>query len=628
VHDNLSNLIPGTVIGTVIAAIVLACGSALAAEFRPALPAPPASAKAVAKSCLDAITRGRSGLQAAVGISEANRDFSNTPETIENSLAECREAADPLSMLAFVSTAKTMRKAALACGEQVRVFEEETWSRPDLYLALRQYADLKEPLAGEPKRLVDHQLRQFKRHGAALPAKERGRLSKVKEEIRLLEAFFLKNAASTETARDSAVSLSRLLRSREEAARLLGYPSHAHFEYESRMLGNPLAVEWFLDRLASGIRPAGDRQLQTMEGLKALAEPADKKRALHPEERSAYRKKLQDYVLGDAASDIKDGLPLRAFLDGMAELSRSLYGLRLKDAGQAPAWHPDARVLAVLAEQGETLGYLYLDLYARPGKTEETAAFSLLRPRQTSDGLRQPGIAALVASLPRPPKGKQALLPLDQARPMLRAFGKALYLISSRNRYASFSSAEAPWDFAEVPGMVFERWAWSPSGLPTLLPRLANGIPLPRELAQLLPQALAATSALDTLEATARAEFGRRSHTTQVLDLCGELGRISLEIGLLTPPRACGPADLAFLVTDAGRGFGPLWAGVAAEDLFSGFGPKDQPDPIMARRFREVVLDSGATKDPAALVAEFLERPLREQPFIDAVGAGPWKKVQ
>jgi Zn-dependent oligopeptidase len=585
----------------------------------------PSSARQVAKECGDAISRARSGLETVITISDTNRDFTNTPEAIENALAESREKTDSLSFLRFVSTSTAVREAARACGDMARRFEAETYGRPDLLAAAREYSTLKEPLAGEPKRLVESQLRDFKRNGADLPGKERKRLALVQQAIADHEASFLRNIAAADAAeriKDNFRVLDRLLELRAEAAEHLGHRSHAHFETEGLMLGNPLAVEWFLDRLTSGLKEPALRQLKLQEDLNAAKGPDGT--WFEP---SAWQ--------GAPQGPLQE-LPSRTLLDGMLALANRLYGARFREISPGKArWYPDARLYEfslapdILPESGATLGFLYADLYERPGKTLETAAFSLARPRQSADASRRPAVAALVANLPRAQPGTQTLLPMEQAGALLRAFGKALHLVLSLNRYARFSAAQTPWDFAEVPGLVFERWAWSPVGLPLIHGSPNQGPPGQPDLSLRLAEFRAATSGIPLLREAALAELDRRLHTAKVADPCAEHGRLLKKTGLVgAGPGTCGPADFGFLVEEGGRRFKGLWARAVAEDLFARFGPLDLPDPVLARQFREIVLDPGATADPAALVQAFLGRPATERPFLESVGAKPGKNVQ
>jgi oligopeptidase A len=54
-------------------------------------------------------------------------------------------------------------------------------------------------------------------------------------------------------------------------------------------------------------------------------------------------------------------------LKGLFNVIHTLFGVHL-EACDAIAWHPDARIYRVLDDQGQELGRLGMDLYARPGK--------------------------------------------------------------------------------------------------------------------------------------------------------------------------------------------------------------------------------------------------------------------
>ena len=58
-----------------------------------------------------------------------------------------------------------------------------------------------------------------------------------------------------------------------------------------------------------------------------------------------------------------------------------------------------------------------------------------------------------------------------------------------------------------------------------------------------------------------------------------------------------------------------LWSLVIAKDLFSAFDPDDLQAPGPARRFRDVVLAAGGSRDATDLVESFLGRPVRTEAF-------------
>ncbi|MBI4676773.1 MAG: hypothetical protein HY748_04255 [Elusimicrobia bacterium] len=654
-----------------------------------------APAKRLVKECRNAISRSESALAAVLSVSEGSPDFTNTPEAVENTLADCREATAALSFLRFVSTTSAVRDAALACDRALRQFEERTFSRADLHAAVLRYTDLKAPLAGEPELLVETQLKDFKAGGAALRPGDRESLTRLRTQIADLETSFMENIAAADAADHLDVStdelaglpaefleglpaeqgrrrvgvsldqyspvmtlarapstrrflatlresrakenlpvLDRLLTLRREEAGLLGYPSFSHLMLEGRMLGNPLAVEWFLDRLASGLEPLARRQLESMADLKAADERASsgRDRVIQAWDRLYYERRLRESCCGLDEERLREFLPVRAFVEGALSLAGRLYALRLREVSPAGAWHPAARLYEVSdapdqnGRPGAVLGFLYTDLHRRPGKQPGISARSLVRPRRLAEGLRRPAVAALLADLP-PDPGRRGFLSFDQADALLREFGKAIHLIVSRTRYARFASAETSWDFSEVPGLVFERWAWSESGLPLVSKHYRDGAPIPADLGRRLADSRRATAALDTLRQAAAAELDRRLHTAKVPDIGKEHARLSAEIGLIPAmPGAFPVASLAPLAEEGGRHFAHLWAWAVAEDLFASFDAGAGPDPSLARQFREAVLEPGATIPPADLVRRFLDRPASENALFEFLGAKAAKK--
>ncbi|MBI5625246.1 MAG: hypothetical protein HY924_15825 [Elusimicrobia bacterium] len=652
----------------------------------------PSSAPLVADACANALSRARSALTGVITISDTNRDFTNTPDALETALADLSEATDRLIFLQHVSTSTKVQDKARACESQVRKFAVATFSRPDLLAGLRGYARLSERLAGEPKALVPALLAEFDRHGAGLGPEQRERLSLVRDAISELEARFLKNIETANQleslsfapdqlaglpqavldelplenglvrvnpagpvfdllmshctvtanrrflagleegrAKDNIPLLTRLLGLRQEHAELLGRASHLRLATETFSLNTPSAIEWSMSRLHSGLKGPAKTALAELAKMKTEHQAPKLERGIQAWDARYYSRLLKEAASTPELDQLENNVPLRPFLDGMPALALKLYGARLSEVREHAAWHPEVRLYAVFMEpyQESPVGYIYTDLYARPEKPEGTFASSLARPRRLADSSRRPGVAALVADLGRTPRQDQAFITMDQASSLLRAFGKALYLVSSQNRFAMFSASEAPKDFIDVPGLLFERWAWSAMGMSLVYPRLPDASALPPEASARIQARRRVLASLEALRELGLAELDRRLHSSKVANPCAEHRDIAASVSLVPAfPEACAPAGFSFIATEPGTRFSKLWARVVAEDLFQRFGPGDRPDPILARRFRKAVLDPGTTQDPALLVRAFLERKPMERPFIKASSALPLKKVQ
>ena len=179
---------------------------------------------------------------------------------------------------------------------------------------------------------------------------------------------------------------------RDEAARLLGYPSHAAFRIEDKMAKTPETVNKFLGDLRTRLTDGGKREVEALMKLKNEIDPKSDGRYYLWDHRFYDRLMLErDYSLDQQL--IAEYFPLQTTIDGMLKIFEELFGMEFVEvigedrAAIAPTgqgddivWHEDVQVFSVWNDEGEGsgfIGYLYLDLFPRDGKYGHAANFNL-----------------------------------------------------------------------------------------------------------------------------------------------------------------------------------------------------------------------------------------------------------
>ena len=132
-------------------------------------------------------------------------------------------------------------------------------------------------------------------------------------------------------------------------------------------------------------------------------------------------------------------------------------------------WHPDVDVYRVSEEtSGETRGYIFCDLYARPEKDAAAPAWvakiqsrSRLFPDQihdpSSSDLRLPAIS-LCANAPAHLAATRRL-PLERVADVFHELGHALHYVLSEAEDAACGYEQFEWDAVEIPSYFMEHWA-------------------------------------------------------------------------------------------------------------------------------------------------------------------------
>lgn len=80
-------------------------------------------------------------------------------------------------------------------------------------------------------------------------------------------------------------------------------------------------------------------------------------------------------------------LTLGTVFMGLSRLFQHLYGISLRpaDATSGEVWHPDVHKLEVVDEEKGIIGWIYADLFARPGKASGAAHYTVRCSRRTDD---------------------------------------------------------------------------------------------------------------------------------------------------------------------------------------------------------------------------------------------------
>ena len=292
-------------------------------------------------------------LAALAALPDRDRTFANTVEALEQAVAEYQDVSGRLSILKEVHPEASVREAAEEVEEQAGRYLVAVASRRDLYQAVKAWqarAGRAEHLDAEQGRLLELTLRDFRRNGLALKEAERQRLVDIRsrltelstefernldenqdaievsqEELAGLPADYVERLKRTDRGRyivttkypdytpfmenaksgEARLRLYRAFRNREaahnlpilteaiglrdEAARLLGYGSHADFVTEALMAGSAARVKGFLEDLREKLKPLRDAELPAAHRAEATGDgrpkgdPGGLRRPLLPE---------------------------------------------------------------------------------------------------------------------------------------------------------------------------------------------------------------------------------------------------------------------------------------------------------------------------------------------------------
>ena len=220
---------------------------------------------------------------------------------------------------------------------------------------------------------------------------------------------------------------------RDEAARLLGYSSHAKFRIEDKMMKTPEAVDKFLGGLREKLSPVGVKELDVLKDVKKQqqTEHGETYEGQFYVWDSRYYQRIQlekDYQVDQ--QKLAEWFPIQSPIRGMLEIFEKLLGFKfvevvgenraaISPTGKAEdvVWHEDVQLFSVWNDEGEGggfVGYLYLDLHPRDGKYGHAANFNLQPGFLNANGTRRYPATALVCNFSKPTPKKPSLLKHDE----------------------------------------------------------------------------------------------------------------------------------------------------------------------------------------------------------------------
>jgi intermediate peptidase len=269
-------------------------------------------------------------------------------------------------------------------------------------------------------------------------------------------------------------SLTALLNKRSELAQVLSYPSYAHFVALDKLLRHPHGVVSFLNSVSSMLNEV--RRKRQHDSL-----------SLQRSRCSSLARRLQPYLGVDSVLEVLSGLLCELF-------GIRIYRLRQNQV-RGVIWHPSVEhAMLVDARNGNFVGEVFFDLFARDGKMPGAAHYALRGSRRLRDGSSQLPSAAIVCDFP--PIIRKAGMQHYQLETLLHELGHVLHTIMSRTRFQHLSGTRGPMDFVEIPSHLMENFAWDAAWMRRFAP---NG---PRqflaELEEARQEAVVAEIALQT----------------------------------------------------------------------------------------------------------------------------------
>ncbi len=618
-------------------------------------------------------------LDAIAAIPAGDRSIETTLLAFERTMADYGDATQPLALMGYVHPDPAIAAEGTACEEATGVFSTATYSRRNLYDAVRPAV----PRMEEESRLYNVTVRRFEQNGLNLSDERLSKVRSMRDDLNRLQVRFLANlnndTTTLEFADDELAGLpastveafgetangtclvavkypgymaimtkaergetrkrmyaaynnrqaeenTRLLEEaidlRQRIAKELGYDTWADYKIEGRMAGSSDTVMAFLASLQAPLLEKNRAEFAELLRLKRVLDPAAS--TVEPWDVLYLQERLKRERYAYDEETVKEYFPVDGVLEGVFGIAYSLFDVQFEEVRDAKVWAPGVRLYRVAnATDRATIGYLYLDLYPREGKYGYFAAETMIQGRKENGSYVTP-VVLVMANFQAPEGGRPSLMTQDEIETLFHETGHALHVILTRAPYGSLSGFETEWDFSETPSQAFEEWPWDPEVLELLSGHYANSSQkIPPELRDRIIASRNVGMSYEFSRVLANSLEDMRFHTTRGPVDVTEVSHETYEevTGIAPLPETHQPAQFEHVMSgyDAGY-YGYLWSKVYALECVDEFRREGMTDRATGMRFRHAILEQGNMKDGGVLLEEFLGREPGNQALFRHLG--------
>ena len=416
---------------------------------------------------------------------------------------------------------------------------------------------------------------------------------------------------------DNTANVEQTLANALKTAKLLGFKNYAELSLATKMADTPEQVLNFLHDLARHAKPFAEKDFAE---IKAFARESLNIEDPQSWDLSYAAEKLRQAKYAFSETEVKKYFPISKVLAGLFAQIKKLYGIELAEK-TVPVWHKDVRYFE-LKQDGQTIGGVYMDLYAREGKRGGAWMDGYKSRRRFADGTLQLPTAYLVCNFTPPVGDKEARLSHDEIITLFHETGHGLHHLLTQVDEVGVSGINGvEWDAVELPSQFMENFVWEYDVLAQMSSHEETGAVLPKELFDKMHAAKnfqrgmflvrQMEFALFDMEIYHQEDEGRLKEWPQILD------KVRQEVAVTQPP-AYNRFALSFSHIFAGGYsagyYSYAWAEVLSADAYAAFEESDDVAET-GRRFWKEILAVGGSRSAAESFKAFRGR----EPSLDAL---------
>ncbi len=410
---------------------------------------------------------------------------------------------------------------------------------------------------------------------------------------------------------DNNAIITEILQLRAERAKLLGFPTHAHWRLENAMAKTP---EKAMQLMEAVWKPAVLRVKEEVADMQKLADNEGAGLKIEPWDYRFYMEKVRKARYDLDQNEVKPYLQLDKLREGMFWVAGELFNFKFTPLTNVPVYHADVRVWEVTDKtSGKHVGLWYFDPYARTGK-RSGAWMNSYRSQERMD---KP-VTTIVSNNSNFVKGKPGepvLISWDDANTLFHEFGHALHGLSSNVTYPSLAGTSVARDYVEFPSQLLEHWLSTPEVLQRFALHYKTGEPIPQALVDKINKAATFNQGFGTVEYLASALVDMKLHLAGAQKIDADqferetLAALGMPEEIVMRHRT---PQFGHVFSSDGYSAGYysyLWSDVLTADAFGAFTEgKGAYDKKVGARLTKYIFSVGNTIDPAEAYRAFRGR--------------------
>ena len=423
-------------------------------------------------------------------------------------------------------------------------------------------------------------------------------------------------------APENVAVVDRILRTRAEIARLLGYRNWAAYDTDARMAGDEKTVSAFIDRVGEAARPRATRELTELLRRKQQDQPGA---SLDAWDRLYYSELVRRSNYAFDSQTVRPYFAFDRVVSGVMNLTSTIFGISYRQVTNVPVWHPSVRVFE-MRDGGQLVGRVYLDLHERKDKAATGAGTYTLRHGRKGYVIPE---VVLAATLRSDDSRDPGLMTHDEVRTLFHEFGHVVHrLIGGHQPWHGLSSLALERDFTEAPSQMLEEWIWDPKTLATFATHYQTNQPIPAALVQQMRRASEFGQGMEVAQQMMLARVSLSYHDREPGSFDQNTLWKEIQARTFDIPFIDGTSRQASFQHLGQPGYASayytyMWSLVIGKDLFTRFEGRDLTQRGVARQYLEAVFRPGSSKKAADLVEAFLGRPFNSDAWEKWLNGSP-----